>query len=163
MKNILFKLLLIFPFIVCSQQMDQPKFWDKVQFGGGLGIGFGSNSTVISVSPSAIYNFNQYIATGIDVSYLYAKQNNVKSNVFGTGIITLFNPIEQLQASAEFKQYFVNQKWKDVKTNFDFPALYLGLAYRIQNFSLGFQYDVLYDKDHTIYASPFSPIVRFYF
>lgn len=163
MKNILYILLFIVPMMIFSQQADRPKFWDNVQFGGGLGLGFGSNSTVFSISPSAVYNFNKYVAAGLGGSYLYAKQNSVKSNVFGASVISLFNPIEQLQVSAEFKQMFVNQKWRDMKTYFDFPALYLGLAYRMGNFSAGLQYDVLYDKDHTIYASPFSPIVRFYF
>lgn len=163
MKYILFTLCLIVPLMIFSQQTDQKKFWDNVQFGGGLGIGFGSNSTVISVSPSAIYNFNRYIAAGLGGSYLYAKQNDVRSNVYGASALALFNPIEQLQVSTELKELFVTQKWRDQKIRFDYPALYLGLAYRIGNFSAGFQYDVLYDKDNTIYASPFSPIVRFYF
>lgn len=52
-------------------------FWQKVQFGGGLGLGFGSNYTNITVAPSAIYNFNQYVSAGLGLQYSYAKQKDV--------------------------------------------------------------------------------------
>jgi hypothetical protein len=39
-----------------------------VQFGGGVGLGFGSNYTDISLAPSAIYNFNEYVALGLEVN-----------------------------------------------------------------------------------------------
>jgi hypothetical protein len=38
-------------------------FWQNVQFGGGVGLGFGSNYTDISFAPSAIYNFNEYVGS----------------------------------------------------------------------------------------------------
>jgi hypothetical protein len=41
-----------------------------VQFGGGVGLGFGSNYTDISLAPSAIYNFNEYVALGLGAIYL---------------------------------------------------------------------------------------------
>jgi hypothetical protein len=49
---------------LAQQQRITPKssgnFWQNVQFGGGVGLGFGSNYTDISLAPSAIYNFNEY-------------------------------------------------------------------------------------------------------
>ena len=50
------------------------QFWRNVQFGGGLGLGFGSGYTDISIAPSAIYNFNEYVALGIGAQYKYLKQ-----------------------------------------------------------------------------------------
>jgi hypothetical protein len=54
---------------LAQQQRITPKssgnFWQNVQFGGGVGLGFGSNYTDISLAPSAIYNFNEYIALGL--------------------------------------------------------------------------------------------------
>jgi hypothetical protein len=35
---------------------------------GGVGLGFGSNYTDISLAPSAIYNFNEYVALGLGVN-----------------------------------------------------------------------------------------------
>nr|WP_315243248.1 hypothetical protein [uncultured Flavobacterium sp.] len=47
------------------------EFWDKVQFGGGLGLGFGSGYTDISVMPSAIYNVNEIVAVGVGLQFGY--------------------------------------------------------------------------------------------
>lgn len=142
---------------------NSPRFWDNVRFGGGLGFGFGPNNTTIAISPSAIYDFNTSFSLGLITSYLYSKNNDLKSNVFGTGLISLYNPLQQLQLSAEFEQLFINQKLGSLKNNFNYPALYLGAAYRIGSFSTGLRYDVLYDADNSIFTSAFSPIVRFYF
>ena len=122
-----------------------PKFWDNVRFGGGFGLGFGSNSTTIAISPSAMsMSLMMLLLLELGTSYLYAKSGNFKSNVFGAGIISLYNPTQEFQLSAEFEQLFVTQKlsgFPDV--NYDYPALYLGAAYRIGSFSAGLRYDVL--------------------
>ena len=150
-------------FSIFAQNSDAPKFWDNVRFGGGFGLGFGSGHTTISIAPSAIYEFNDRFALGLGASYLYAKNNALKSNVFGAGIISLYNPTEEFQLSAEFEQLFVTQKLGILENNYDYPALYVGAAYRIGAFAAGLRYDVLYDDTKSIYASAFSPIVRFYF
>jgi len=147
-----------------TEQTYQPKFWDHVRFGGGLGLSFGSDQTTIAISPSAIYEFNDMFAFGVGTSYLYSKNFDFRSNVYGMSLISLFNPFEEFQLSAEFEQLFVNQKLTGFEdSNFNYPALYLGTAYRIGWFSAGVRYDVLYDATKNIYASPWSPIVRFYF
>lgn len=163
MKKILFTFFLLTSVCLYSQIDDTPKFMDKVQFGGGLGLSFGNNYTTVSVSPSAVYNFNQYFSAGPGLSYLYAKNGDLKSNVFGAGLITLINLIPSLQLSAEYEHLFITQKFGFEKSNFDYPALYVGGAYRVGNFSAGLRFDVLYNENKTIYASAFSPILRFYF
>lgn len=148
--------------IVQNDQTD--RFWDHVRFGGGLGLSFGSNSTVISIAPSAIYEFNETFALGVGTSYLYAKYNDIRSNVYGIGPIALYNPIQEIQLSAEFEQLFVTQKlsgFEDYK--FNYPSLYMGAAYRSGWFALGLRYDVLYNENKSIYASPLLPFMRFYF
>lgn len=168
MKKIVLACFLLTSSYLMSQTTNMPQtntsqFWNKVQFGGGLGFSFGNNYTTLSVSPSAVYNFNEYFAAGPGLSYLYAKNQDLKSNVFGAGLITLINPIQNLQISAEYEHLFITQKLGFEKANFDYPALYVGGAYRVGNFSAGLRFDVLYKKDKTIYASAFSPIFRFYF
>ena len=44
-------------------------FWKNVQFGGGIGLGFGTGYTDITLAPSAIYNFNEYVALGLGAQY----------------------------------------------------------------------------------------------
>jgi hypothetical protein len=80
---------------LAQQQKITPKssgdFWQNVQFGGGVGLGFGSNYTDISLAPSAIYN--EYIALGLGGQYTYLKQKNYyASHFYGGSIIGLFNP-----------------------------------------------------------------------
>jgi len=163
MKRITSLLFFLISSSLLAQNGNTSMFWDNVHFGGGLGFGFGSNSTTIAISPSAIYDFNETFSLGIGASYLYAKNNDLKSNVYGAGIISLYNPLEQLQLSAEFEQLFVTQKLGILKNNFDYPALYVGVAYRIGSFATGLRYDVLYDANKSIFSSAFSPIIRFYF
>ena len=84
-------------------------FWNKVQFGGGFGLSLGSGYTDISIAPSAIYNFNEYFAMGVGAQYSYASQRNLyNSNLYGGSVITLFNPIPEIQLSAELEQLRVN-------------------------------------------------------
>ena len=68
-----------------------------------------------------------------------------------------------IQLSGEYEHSFAKQTFDNVSSNTDFPALYLGAAYNVGRFALGFRYDVLYDENKSIYGSAFSPIARFYF
>ncbi|HHC78965.1 MAG TPA: hypothetical protein ENK46_03720 [Flavobacteriia bacterium] len=163
MKKIAFLFFYFISLTIFAQTDSQTKFWEHVRYGGGLGFSFGSNYTTIAIAPSAIYEFNDSFALGLGTSYLYAKNNDLKSNVYGASIISLYNPLEEFQLSAEFEQLFVNQKLGFEKNNYNYPALYIGAAYRIGSFAAGLRYDVLYDDKKSIFASAFSPIVRFYF
>ncbi len=114
LKSILiFSTLFSSGFLLAQQQTTSPKtqsdFWKKVQFGGGIGLSFGSGYTDISLAPSAIYNFNQYVALGLGAQYTYVKQKNYyASNLYGGSIIGLFNPIPEIQLSAELEELRVN-------------------------------------------------------
>lgn len=145
-------------------------FWDKVQFGGGLGLGIGSGYTDISVMPSAIYNVNEIVAVGVGLQFGYlSSKNYYESYVYGGSLITLVNPIPELQLSAELEQVRVDTRYE---SNVNRPAfsdsywntaLYLGAGYRTGNVTIGARYDVLYDPDKSLYGSGFMPFVRVYF
>ncbi|AWK03868.1 hypothetical protein HYN56_06350 [Flavobacterium crocinum] len=145
-------------------------FWDKVQFGGGLGLGFGSGYTDISVMPSAIYNVNEIVAVGVGLQFGYLNSRNYyESFVYGGSVITLVNPIPEIQLSAELEQVRVDTRYD---SNINRPAfsdsywntaLYLGAGYRTGNVTIGARYDVLYDPDRSLYGSGFMPFVRVYF
>lgn len=145
-------------------------FWDKVQFGGGLGLGIGSGYTDISVMPSAIYNVNEIVAVGVGLQFGYlSSKNYYESYVYGGSLITLVNPIPEVQLSAELEQVRVDTRYE---TNVNRPAfsdsywntaLYLGAGYRTGNVTIGARYDVLYDPDKSLYGSGFMPFVRVYF
>lgn len=142
-------------------------FWQNVQFGGGLGLSIGNRYTDISVAPSAIYNVNEYFAVGLGVQYTYAKQKDLySSNLYGGSLITLFNPISEIQLSAELEQLRVNVKgigYNNFSNNFWNTGLFLGAGYRSGNVTIGARYNVLHDENKSAYSDAFMPFARFYF
>lgn len=150
-----------------SFQQDTPNFWNNVRFGGGLGLSFGDGFFSGSVSPMAIYDVNQFFSAGLGLNATYNKRKNFyKSTILGASVITLFNPIREIQLSAEYEQLNVRRNWDDINTNdqnYWYPALFLGAGYRNGNITFGIRYDVLYNDSKSIYADAWIPFVRFYF
>ncbi|WP_413999909.1 hypothetical protein ACMDB5_04955 [Flavobacterium sp. W1B] len=142
------------------------EFWRNVQFGGGVGLSLGTGYTNISIAPSAIYNFNEYVALGLGAQYTYIKQRNYyASNLYGGSLIALFNPIQEIQLSAELEELRVNVNLNGSNSNSqDYwnTGLFLGAGYRTGNVTMGARYNVLNDTNN-IYGSAFMPFVRFYF
>ncbi len=147
---------------------DKKRFMDNVRFGGTIYLGFGSDSYTIGAAPSAVYDFNKYFSAGASISYIYSKGETSRidytRNMYGASAIALFNPISNIQLSAEYEQMHVNYS-SDLNNDYNYwvPALYLGAAYRIKNFAAGVRYDVLYDEQESIYASEWTPFFRIYF
>jgi hypothetical protein len=142
-------------------------FWQNVRFGGGIGLGFSNNYTNIAISPSGIYQFSNKVALGVGVSGNYSSRKDYfEATVFGASLIGLFNPLKELQLSAEFEQNNVTIKDKvfNETSNYWYPALYLGAGYAIGNFgALGMRYDVLYNGQKSVYNTAFSPFIRVFF
>jgi hypothetical protein len=61
-----------------SQQDSIPKtksiFWQKVQFGGGLGLAFGNGFSNFSLAPSGYYHVNKTVSLGVGISGSYVAQ-----------------------------------------------------------------------------------------
>jgi len=144
-------------------------FWNNVRFGGGLGLSFGDGFFSGTIAPSAIYEFNNQFAAGIGLNATFAKQSDLyKSTILGTSVLTLFNPFGELQLSAEFEELNVNRNFDEefianTDDNYWYPALYFGAGYRTGNVTIGIRYDVLYDKDKSIFVDPWTPFFRVYF
>jgi hypothetical protein len=142
-------------------------FWKNVQFGGGIGLAFGSGYTDISLSPSAIYNFNEYVALGLGAQYSYVSQKNYSdSHLYGGSIIGFFNPIREIQLSAELEELRVNVNPKNPNFNserFWNTGLFLGAGYRSKNVTIGVRYNILHDNTKSVYSDAFMPFARVYF
>lgn len=174
--NLTFLLLFVF-FIgtnhsIYSQNSNEhhtkSNFWSNVQFGGGIGLGFGSGYTNVMVAPSGIYNFNEYVSAGLGLQYSYVKDKDFyQSNIFGGSIIGLFNPIPELQLSTEIEQLRVNTDFETFDgtftDNFWNTALFLGAGYRNNNVTLGLRYNVLHKDNQGVYVDALMPFVRVYF
>ncbi|MFV0566885.1 MAG: alpha-ketoglutarate decarboxylase [Flavobacteriaceae bacterium] len=149
-------------------QQQPNNFWQQVRFGGGIGLSFGDGFFSGSLSPSAIYDLNPYASLGIGLSGTYNSQKDFyKSTILGGSLIGLFNPVNGVQISAEFEELRVNRKYESLlnveNDSYWLPALYLGAGYRTGNVTFGVRFDVLHDKDKSIYADAWAPFVRFYF
>ena len=143
-------------------------FWNHVQFGGGLGLGIGNDYTDIMIAPSAIYNFNEYVALGLGAQYNYVKQSDFYSaNMYGGNAIALFNPIKEIQISTELEQLKVNRTFEDAfgraSQEFWNTALFVGAGYRNENLTIGIRYNVLHRDRDNIYAEAFMPFIRVFF
>ena len=161
MKKIFFLLFVSFSLTCLSQQKSD--FWKNVRYGGGFSMSFG-NQTTIGISPSAIYAFDNGFSLGTGVTYMYSEIGDFTTNVYGVSLISLYQiPVVGIQLSGEFEHSFAKQTDRFGSESTNFPAIYFGAAYNKGRFAFGFRYDVLYDKNKSVYASPFSPIVRFYF
>jgi long-subunit fatty acid transport protein len=170
-KLFLILIAILINFSVLGQQVTpapKSEFWQKVRFGGGLGLNFGNNTTSITVAPSAVYDVNQYVSVGLGVQGSYVSyKDSYKSYIYGGSLIGLINPIEQVQLSAEFEQLRVNTTFD---SSFSIPArrnwntaLFLGAGYRTNNITIGARYNVLYKETDNVYGQAFMPFVRVYF
>ncbi|MGC4040663.1 MAG: outer membrane beta-barrel protein [Flavobacterium sp.] len=173
LKTVFIAIFLMFPVLFHAQQTPLPKaktgaFWESVQFGGGLGVSVSKDYTDVTVAPSAIYNFNEYVSLGAGLQYSRLKQKNYySSHVYGGSLIGLFNPIELVQLSLELEETNVNTKYfdlgGDLKKSFWNTGLYFGAGYHQDNVTIGGRINLLFDKEKDIYGSAFMPFVRVYF
>lgn len=159
-------ILQLIPKITTAQETPHP-FWQQVQFGGGLGISFGNGSFSGTIAPSTIYNFNDYFAMGPSLIFSYQSSDFFKSTLYGGSWITLFNPIREIQLSAEVEQLRVQQEIEFIEgtetDNFWNTALFAGAGYRAGAVTIGLRYNILYNNDDRVYATAWNPFVRVYF
>jgi hypothetical protein len=173
-KSILIVLSLFFYENVLAQYQQAPHsrspFWQNVQFGGGLGLSFGSGYTEITVAPSAIYNINPYLAAGLGLQGSYvASKNYFDSTIYGTSLLVFINPIPQIQLSIDLNESYVNNHYESYNgysgytDSFWNTALFLGAGYRTGSVTVGLSYNVLYNENDNVYGDAVMPFVRAYF
>ena len=167
-------LLILFSGVLFSQSQaiaskTKSEFWKNVQFGGGFGLNIGSGFTDITLAPSGIYNFNNYVSAGIGLQGSYvSSKNNFSSAIYGVSLISLINPIEDFQISVELEQLRVNSTIMmtgspNLKDNFWNTGLFIGGGYGSENVIVGVRYNVLYKESDFVYNTAFMPFVRVYF
>ncbi|MBD0833539.1 alpha-ketoglutarate decarboxylase [Aestuariibaculum sediminum] len=166
-KSLLLLLTIIWSFNTLSAQDIENDFWKHVRFGGGIGLSFGNGFFSGTLAPSALYQVNNNLALGVGLNGTYNRSRDFyKSTIFGGSLIGLYNPINALQISAEFEELHVTRKFDNNNfrsENYWYPALFLGAGFRNRNVTFGVRYDVLYDRNKSIYADAWAPFVRVYF
>lgn len=178
-KSIFYFLVFLNTTLLFSQQDSIPKtkslFWQKVQFGGGLGLAVGNGFTNISVSPAGYYNIDKTFTVGVGLtgSYVAQEQNpsnfnslGYKSTIFGGSLIGLAHPIQEIQLSAEIEQLQVKRNFDDdflYDDSFWNTALFLGAGYRAENVTFGVKFNVLHKENNHVYPQSWFPFVRVMF
>lgn len=142
-------------------------FWQNVRYGGGLGLSFGDGFFSGTITPMAVYDLNPLFSAGLGLNATFnSRRDSYKSTILGASIISLFNPLPEIQLSAEYELLNVNRKWEDINIrdeNYWYPGLFLGAGFRNRNLTVGVRFDVLYNDTRSIYTNPWVPFVRFYF
>ncbi len=169
LKKIFMGIFLVFFGCFCLAQNPTAKsaFWNHVRFGGGIGLSFSNGGFSGSLSPSAIYQFNEIFAAGAGVNISFYDFSNESFWAYGPSAIILVNPIPQFQLSGEFEQLRVNSSIQTINGTFEnnywSPALFLGAGYTTNFATVGIRYNVLFDNNDGIYFNAWVPFVRVYF
>ncbi|MGV3460683.1 MAG: hypothetical protein ACO1N9_09550 [Flavobacterium sp.] len=169
--TILTKSLLVGVFCLLSAKIaaqDNRDFWERTRFGGSLAVAFGSGYTDVTLAPGFLYEVNEFVGLGAGVQGTYVQQRNYFSAfMYGGSVITVVNPLPQIQLSAELEQLRVNldvdESQGDFDRNFWNTALFFGVGYRSQNVTIGLRYNVLFDENELVYNDALMPFVRVYF
>lgn len=147
------------------EQVPHP-FWSQVRYGGSIGLAFGNGFFNGQLSPSAIYDFNSIVSTGVSLTGAYAKQNNFTATSLGGSVIGMLRPIREIQLSGEYQQLNINRRLEldgsNARDRYWVPALFLGIGYNTGPVVTGVRYDVLH-SDRSFYGSAFLPFVSVYF
>lgn len=146
-----------------------PESNNRWTFGGGIGVGFGSNNYFnLSAAPRVGYKLTDDLEGGVLGSVSWQKSNAYSSTMFGVGPFLNYYVARTFYLSANYQHYFINYKDKiyDYKANTNEDALYLGGGYmqRIGNNSylqLGLMYNVLYKENESIFSSGLVPNIGF--
>lgn len=168
-KTFFLGLFLLFSVGFCFSQNRQSSsdFWNRVRFGGGIGLNFSNGGFSGSIAPSAIYQFNEVFAAGVGANVNFYKFNDQRFWAYGPNVIVLANPIPQLQLSGEFEQLRVNTSLRTlggtIQEDYWSPGLFLGAGYTTNFATVGIRYNVLHDDEDSIYFNAWMPFIRIYF
>lgn len=141
-------------------------------FGGGASVGFssgnGGSGTTLGISPRVGYKITEDFEMGVLGSVLWNNSSYYSSTTFGVGPFANYYISRSFYLTGMFQEYFFNQKNKT--TNFkysgDEAALYLGGGY-MQSIGggaymqIGATYNVLWNKNKSVFTSGFVPSVGF--
>lgn len=146
----------------------------KWTFGGGAGVSFSNGDygtgTTISLSPRVGYKVDENLEVGGIGSFTWGNSKYFSTTMFSIGPFANYYFSRQFYVSAQFQQYFYNQKFKysDYKYSSDESALYLGAGY-LQKIGeraylqIGAMYNVLYKEGESIFSGGFVPNVGIVF
>jgi hypothetical protein len=102
----------------------------KLFFGGNFGLGFGSVSTLVNVSPQVGYRFNRYFAAGAGINFIYSSYKYEWANPsykeqFGVTGLNIFGRVYPIEYAFLQLQPEANYTWGKYKFYDDIPDIKL--------------------------------------
>lgn len=171
MKKLIVPLFLLISGSVFSQMASDSLSGNRNRwtFGGGIGVGFGSQSTFyLSASPRVGYRLTDDLEGGMTGSVSWQTSDFYRSTMFGIGPFVNYYIADMFYLSANYQHYFINYKDKfyDYRINNQEDALYLGGGYmqKVGNGSfiqIGLMYNVLWKENSSIFSSGLVPNIGF--
>jgi hypothetical protein len=140
----------------------------RLKFGCGFGLNF-VGGTNISIAPNLIYGVSDKVSFGGGIQGSYASIKDLQNTTtFGFNVIGQYSPVRKLTTLLEFTELRVSTKTEtptgtDTEKYWD-SALFVGAGFNItDNIAIGAKYNLLYDKDKSVYTSPIIPFVNITF
>lgn len=141
----------------------------KWTFGGyaGLGGAFGNGGGVsVYITPRVGYKVTENLETGLASNFTWSNSQYYSSTMIGVGPFVNYYFSRNFFLSGMFQEYFINQKNKvdNLKYSGNEAALYLGGGYMQKigehaYLQIGGMYNVLYDKNKSVFGGGFVPNV----
>ncbi len=137
----------------------------KWTYGGYAGLsGFGSGGMTIYASPHIGYKLSNNVIAGLEGTLSWHNRSQSSSTILGVGPFIQYYFQRSFYATVNFREYFIRRKYKatNSKDSFNESALNIGAGY-LQTLGsnvylqIGATYNVLYDKEKSIFSSPFVP------
>ena len=143
--------------ILLPENQKQNNFFDNFTLGGDVGL---------SLAPRIGYKITNDLEAAFSVNYTYQDTDYAKYNILGLGPSLTYYIGRYLYVNGSFQHYFISTKSKSTRItyNTEESALYLGGGYMQylggrSYLRLGLTYNVLYDKNKSIFSSGLFPEV----
>ena len=140
----------------------------RLKFGLGFGLSF-VGGTNIALSPNLIYSVSDKVSFGAGLQGSYTSIKDLQNTTtFGGNALFQYSPVNKLVTLMEYALLNVNTKTEtptgENKRNYWDSAIFLGAGLNITDkITVGAKYNVLYDKDESVYTSPILPFVNINF
>ncbi len=135
---------------------------NRIFTGGDFGMQFGSQ-TYIQIAPVLGYRLTDQFSAGITGKYIYYNlkdsYSNYKTNIYGGGVFTRYNVLEEVFLHAEYEALSLEVPASVYETNRRIVSgLFLGAGYRqfigeFSSLNLMILYDVIEDQ-YSPYQNP---------
>lgn len=151
--------------VTFGQQRSLPQ--SNWTFGGNIGLSGGNGGFGLFLTPRVGYKLTNDVELAGIVNYTYQSFNDYRSSIFGAGPALNYYVQRNFYLHSSYQHYFVSQKLKSTNERFTMEedALYIGGGYMQQLGSggvymqIGAMYNLLYNKNNSIFSSGFVPNV----